>query len=173
MGKKNLLAIALLTLTLSTVGILSGCSTADDPSPTPPAEDHVDVPFTRHGSLVMSRAGSDYNEIAIEIADTDSSRTRGLMQRDGLPDQSGMLFVFEIEKEQGFWMANTRIALDLIFIRSDGSVQRVAKYVQAMSLETVLSNGPAQYVLEVSAGVADSMGITEGDLMVWSRDATE
>ena len=96
------------------------------------------------------------------------------MQRDKLPAYSGMLFIFESETQQGFWMANTRLALDLIFIRTDGSVQSISKYVQPMSLDSVLSYGPAQYVLEVEAGYVDSVGLTEGDLIEWTvLDAPE
>lgn len=166
----RILATPLLLLVL-----LIGCGT-DSPkaTDTPNLEEvHVDIPFRTDGSLTMSRDGEVYRTIAIEIADNDSTRERGLMQRDGLPDDSGMLFIFNAESEQGFWMANTRIALDLIFIRSDGHVQSISKYIQPMRLETVPSQGPAQYVLEVEAGYTDSVGLIEGDVIEWVRDSGE
>ena len=91
------------------------------------------------------------------------------MQRDGLPEDSGMWFIFDQESEQGFWMANTRMALDLIFVRSDGQIQSITKYVQPMRTETIPSNGPAQYVLEVEAGYSDTIGILEGDMVAFER----
>ena len=173
MGTNNLLA-GVIGCCFLLFWSVSGCSSESQPSGETPAEDHINVPFTQHGSLTMSRDGVVFREINIEIADTDSSRTRGLMQRDKLPADSGMLFIFESETQQGFWMANTRLALDLIFIRTDGSVQSISKYVQPMSLDSVLSDGPAQYVLEVEAGYVDSVGLTEGDLIEWTvLDAPE
>jgi uncharacterized membrane protein (UPF0127 family) len=81
-----------------------------------------------------------------------------------------MLFLFSDETQQGFWMANTRIALDLIFILSDGTVLSISKYVQPMRTETISSLGQAQYVLEVEAGVTDSIGLIEGDLIQWTEN---
>lgn len=151
--------------------LISACSSPDKPESTTRSEsDHVDILFQRHGTLTMSRDGDIFNEITIEIADNDSTRTRGLMQRDGLPVDSGMLFFFPTESEQGFWMANTRIALDLIFITADHRVLSIAKYVQPMKTETVPSRGLAMYVLEVEAGYTDSIGLIEGDFLEWERD---
>ena len=162
---------------LAFTGILSSCGSpdpgpgADNPDPSSEvSQDHVDIPFRKDGTLTLSRDGGVYQTLDIEIAETDSTRNRGLMQRDGLPDDSGMLFIFEQESEQGFWMANTRIALDLIFIREDGTIQSMAKYIQPMRTETVPSNGPAMYVLEVEAGYSDSIGIIEGDVMAFERN---
>lgn len=153
--------------------LTSGCTQSDrsetESGETPP-EVHVNIPFRPDGTLEIARDGVVYHELTIEIAESDSSRARGLMQRDGLPPDSGMLFIFPTETEQGFWMANTRIALDLIFIRADGGVQSVSKYIQPMRTETVPSRGPAKYVLEVAAGVTDSIGLTEGDVVTWSRN---
>jgi len=148
---------------------LSACApNADAPSETAEEEvKAVNIPFREDGSLTMSRDGEIFQTIVIEIAESDSARTRGLMQRDGLPENGGMLFLFEAESQQGFWMANTRIALDLIFIRTDGSVQSISKYIQPMRTETIPSQGPAQFVLEVVAGYTDSIGLIEGDQIEW------
>ncbi|MBT6599017.1 MAG: DUF192 domain-containing protein, partial [Bacteroidetes Order II. Incertae sedis bacterium] len=87
-----------------------------------------------------------------------------------LPADSGMLFVFPAEAEQGFWMGNTRLALDFVWIRSSGEVHSMTKYIQPMRTETVPSNGPVQYVLELEAGFLDSLGLIEGDQIEWSRN---
>ena len=165
----------ILAIPLFLLAFLLGCGTDAPKAPDTPDVDevHVDIPFRMDGSLTMSRDGEVYQSIAIEIADNDSTRERGLMQRDGLPKDSGMLFIFDSESEQGFWMANTRIALDLIFVRSDGQVQSISKYIQPMRLETVPSQGPAQYVLEVEAGYTDSVGLIEGDILEWTRTPLE
>ncbi len=156
--------------------LVAACGTPPADEPAAPAEDdaqRVNIPFRSDGTLTISRDDEVYLTLDIEIADTDSTRNRGLMQRDGLPEDSGMWFIFPEETEQGFWMANTRIALDLIFVRSDGTVQHIAKYIQPMNTDTVPSNGPSQYVLEVEAGYSDSMGIIEGDVIAFERHATE
>lgn len=168
-----------LTSFLVACAILAGCGEpAPEPAPANPtnptnsAEETVSIPFRKDGTLTLSRDGEVYRTLDIEIADTDSTRTRGMMQRDSLPDDSGMLFIFDVEEEQGFWMANTPLALDLIFVRADGSILTIAKYIQPMRTETVPSNGRAMYVLEVEAGYSDSIGIIEGDVMAFERTAT-
>lgn len=149
---------------------LSACSAPPADKPTRTDDDQVSIPFRKDGTLTISRDDEVFLTLDIEIADTDSSRNRGLMQRDGLPEDSGMWFIFNQESEQGFWMANTRLALDLIFVRSDGTIQSIAKYIQPMRTETISSNGLSQYVLEVEAGYSDSKGILEGDVIAFERD---
>lgn len=149
---------------------LTACGSPPPEEPTQTEETQVNIPFRKDGTLTISRDDEVYLNLDIEIADTDSSRNRGLMQRDGLPEDSGMWFIFDQETEQGFWMANTRLALDLIFVRSDGTIQSISKYIQPMRTETIPSNGPAQYVLEVEAGYSDSKGILEGDVVAFERD---
>ena len=152
--------------------LVTGCASESQPAEEQTGSDdptHVNIPFRTDGTLTLARDGEIYQTLDIEIAETDSARTRGLMQRDGLPQDSGMLFIFDTEEPQGFWMANTRIALDLIFIKTDGTVQSVSKYIQPMRTETVPSVGEAQYVLEVEAGYTDSIGLIEGDTVEWER----
>lgn len=159
-----------LPFLLILIVLWTGCGepSPETAAPAPPTE-AVNIPFRKDGTLTLSRDGEVYRTLDIEIAETDSSRNRGLMQRDSLPEDSGMLFIFDREEEQGFWMANTPLALDLIFLREDGSILSIAKYVQPMRTETVQSNGRAMYVLEVVAGYSDSIGIIEGDVMAFER----
>ena len=110
-------------------------------------------------------------DLEIEIADDDSSRTRGMMQRTDLPGDRGMLFIFPDEEDRGFWMANTPLSLDLIFIDADSTIVSIAKYMRPLSPQDVPSNGPARFVLEVIAGNADTIGIVEGDRVTWERNA--
>lgn len=142
----------------------------DEPSQTTSAEETI--PFDREGELTFMNAADLETKIAIEIADTDSARTRGLMQRTSLPDQSGMLFIFPDEQPRSFWMSNTPLPLDLIFVSSDSQVVHIAKYARPFSSEQILSGGEAaQYVVEVPAGFADLHGLAPGDRVHWRRDA--
>lgn len=145
--------------------VMTGCG----PSPEPAEPAVVSIPFTVEGELVFLHEGEPIVSIAIEIADDDSSRTRGLMQRTSLPDRSGMLFIFPQEELQSFWMANTQMSLDLVFVNSDGEIVSIAKYARPLSTEPVVSEGPARYVVELEAGFADSWGLIEGDAVEWER----
>jgi len=108
--------------------------------------------------------------IDLEIADTDSARERGMMQRTGFPnDRSGMLFPFDEEQPQSFWMSNTPVALDIVFVDADSQIVNIAKYTTPFSNERYESGAPAQYVVEVPAGFADSHGLLEGDRIRWRR----
>ncbi len=161
-----------LTVSLSLSAALAACGSPETDSgsgTTPAVESSVSIPFRSDGTLSFIREDEVFKEIGIEIADTDSTRTRGLMQRTSLPTDSGMLFLFDREEEQSFWMANTPLALDLIFVRADSTVLRIAKYVQPMSPDPVTSNGPARFVLEVPAGYSDTIGLIEGDRLRWQR----
>jgi uncharacterized protein len=91
-------------------------------------------------------------DIAIEIADTDEARTRGLMQRESLPTRSGMLFIFDDEAPRSFWMANTPLALDIMFVSADSQIVTIQKYTRPFSPQSVASTAPARFVVEVPAG---------------------
>ncbi len=148
--------------------LLAACG-GDDATPETGTASETVIPFRQDGSLSFLREGEPYLSIAIEIAATDSARTRGLMQRKGLPERSGMLFLFDREQPQGFWMANTPMALDLLFIDADSQIVDIAKYARPLSPETVASKAPARFVLEVPAGFSDAHGIIEADRVRWRR----
>jgi hypothetical protein len=119
-----------------------------------------------------SYAGEDTLEIvsktgvhvfAVELAVTDEQRARGLMFRRSLPDGQGMLFKFEPDQVINMWMHNTYIPLDMIFIRSDGRILRIAENTKPESDNIISSGGPARGVLEVIAGTARKLGLAPGD----------
>jgi uncharacterized membrane protein (UPF0127 family) len=99
----------------------------------------------------------------VEIATTDEEKTTGLMFRKELADGRGMLFDFSPEQEVTMWMKNTFIPLDMIFIRADGSILRIAENTQPQSTKIIPSMGLAKGVLEVIAGTAKKYGIAPGD----------
>jgi len=102
-------------------------------------------------------------EVALEIADTPPARNRGLMYRDTLPDGRGMLFVFENEDEHDFWMKNTLIPLDMIFISGDHRIVGVHANATPLSTASIGVGAPSRYVIEVPGGWAARHGITRGD----------
>jgi hypothetical protein len=104
----------------------------------------------------------------VEIADDPVERARGLMFREDMAHDHGMLFDYGAEGERSFWMKNTILALDLIFARSDGTVISV-KSGEPFSEERIPSDGPARFVLEVNAGVAEEVGLEPGDRLVHVR----
>lgn len=109
----------------------------------------------------------------VELAMDEPSRVRGLMFRDQLPEQQGMLFVFPTQERQAFWMKNTRIPLDIIYF--DASLALVSVAANASPCKTgpcpaYPSKGPARFVLELNAGHAQRLGLKPGDKLELSPD---
>jgi uncharacterized membrane protein (UPF0127 family) len=100
---------------------------------------------------------------SVEIATTEEEKTTGLMYRKQLADGKGMLFDFSPEQEVSMWMKNTYIPLDMIFIRADGRILRIAENTEPLSTRIIPSGGLAKGVLEVIAGTAQKYGIAPGD----------
>jgi uncharacterized protein len=110
---------------------------------------------------IVSKTG--VHVFAVELAVTDEQRERGLMFRRSLPEGQGMLFKFEPDQVISMWMHNTYIPLDMIFIRSDGRILRIAENTKPESDNIISSGGPARGVLEVIAGTARKFGLAAGD----------
>ena len=115
------------------------------------ADDRVDL----RGDWGSARFG-------VEIADDDASRSQGLMHRDALPRWSGMLFIFDGPGRRSFWMANTLIELDMLFIAPDGVVAHVHDRAIPHDRTPVSGGDGIQYVLEINGGMAAQLGITPG-----------
>jgi len=103
------------------------------------------------------------HQFRVELADTREAQARGLMFRTELGDFEGMLFPSETPTPRSFWMRNTPLSLDIIFVGVDGRISNIAANTVPYSLESVLSEGPAIAVLELRAGRAAALGITAGD----------
>jgi uncharacterized membrane protein (UPF0127 family) len=108
---------------------------------------------TRNGVQVFS----------VEMATTEQEKETGLMYRKELADGKGMLFDFSPEQQVSMWMKNTYISLDMIFIRADGRILRIAENTEPLSTRIIPSGGLAKGVLEVIAGTAKKYGIEPGD----------
>lgn len=100
---------------------------------------------------------------SVEFVNTDEKRARGLMFRREVPEGQGMLFDFERDQEVSMWMENTYVSLDMLFIRADGRIMRIAENTEPLSRRIISSGGPVRAVLEVVAGTTRKLGITPGD----------
>lgn len=120
------------------------------------------LPVDPHPLVVESSIGQ--HEFTIEVADTDPQRSAGLMFRDDMDDDHGMLFVFEQTRRLSFWMQNTPMPLDLIFIDEQGRIVAI-RWGKPFSTDSIGPLTPARFVLELKAGTAQKAGITEGDLV--------
>jgi len=131
-----------------------------------------EVTFSKEGTLQLYKASTDsvLVNLQVEFAETEYETQTGLMYRKGMEDQQAMLFIFDTEEMKGFYMKNTQFPLDIIFLDKDKQVVNIAKDAQPFNQSTLRSEGPAQYVLEVNAGLSDKWGLSPGDKMEWSRD---
>jgi len=100
---------------------------------------------------------------SVEIVDNDADRAKGLMYRRELPEGRGMLFDFHRDQEVSFWMQNTYISLDMIFIRGDGQILRIEENTVPLSTRMIPSRGAVRAVLEVIGGTSRKLGIAPGD----------
>lgn len=112
---------------------------------------------------VLLKGRYDSVPIRIEIADEPDEHSLGLMNRPSLAPNSGMLFIFPDEREHSFWMRNTHISLDIIFIDSSKRIVGIVKRAQPESDESLTVGRPSQFVLEVEAGLSDKIGLSVGD----------
>jgi uncharacterized membrane protein (UPF0127 family) len=101
----------------------------------------------------------------VEVVDTNKTRASGLMFREELAPNAGMLFDFKREQPVSFWMKNTFIPLDVFFIKADGRIVNIAKRAVPHSERSIASDEPVLGVLETNAGVADRLGIKLGDIV--------
>ena len=125
------------------------------------------IPFRKDGTLSILNAKSNSPiMLDIEIADDENERMRGLMDRLELPENAGMLFIFDGDEPRSFWMKNTYISLDIIYINSKKEIVSIQKYTQPKTTTSIPSEAPAKYVLEVNAGFTDKYGIGPGDRIV-------
>lgn len=127
--------------------------------------------FVKQGNLSFIRAtGEPLASIDIEVADSPAKRSQGLMYRKSMEENHGMLFIFPMEEPQSFWMKNTIIPLDIIFVNSNKQIVKIHKNTTPFSERSMLSEKPAIYVVEVIAGYTDKFNIREGDRIDWELE---
>jgi uncharacterized membrane protein (UPF0127 family) len=113
------------------------------------------------------RSGSREHRFTVEVARTPDEQAQGLMNRQALAPDRGMLFPYEPPQPTSFWMKNTLIPLDIIFIRADRTIARIAAETVPLSLDPVPSLEPVVAVLEIPGGRSAELGIKEGDRVGW------
>jgi uncharacterized membrane protein (UPF0127 family) len=114
------------------------------------------------------RSKNKLHHFTVQVAATPEQQEKGLMFRRSLGADQGMIFPYEPPQEVAFWMKNTLIPLDIIYIRSDGTIVRITK-AEAMDLTPLPSGESIAAVLEIRSGRAAELGITEGDVVTWTR----
>jgi uncharacterized membrane protein (UPF0127 family) len=140
-----------------------------DPSCPP---DPGPVPQLKLGVVQFPDASADGGpvpEVAVEIAQLEDERMRGLMYRHSMGEDSGMWFVFETDSVQKFWMKNTCIPLDMVFVGADNVIVGIEENVPTLNENTYTAGCMARYVLETNAGWTRKHGVKAGQKITWVR----
>ncbi|WFE87767.1 DUF192 domain-containing protein [Roseibium porphyridii] len=143
-------SVVLSFLLLFTATGLSPATAQDEVAPLPT-------------ETLVVRSGDKEHTFTVEVASTDRQRARGLMFREEMATDHGMLFVFEGEGDRFFWMKNTPLPLDIIYIDAKGWIVSIAADTTPFSEAVIPSREPAKYVLELNAGISAELGLEPGD----------
>lgn len=147
-------------LILLAFGFSAGCQSTGQAAPDGAAAREALMPVT----IASGRARHVYK---VEFAVTPAEQARGLMYRSSLAPDHGMLFPFRPARRTSFWMKNTLIPLDIIFIRADGTIARIAEQATPLSLEPIDSGESVAAVLEIVGGGVAAAGISVEDRVSW------
>ncbi|MBQ0736070.1 DUF192 domain-containing protein [Aquimarina celericrescens] len=154
--------IYLSIITIATVSLFS-CKTETKNEQMETKE----ITFTKEGELSLYNLKDSIpdtiTKLDIEIADDEYQIQTGLMYRQSMQDDHGMLFIFSDEAPRSFYMKNTEFALDIIFIDAKNKVVSIQKNAQPLNESSLPSEGPAKYVLEVNAGLSERWNLKAGD----------
>jgi hypothetical protein len=113
--------------------------------------------------VVVETSGGARHAVEVELARTEPERRQGLMNRASLPEDAGMLFIFDDASVQSFWMKNTLIPLDMLFIDDDGRIVGIVERAEPRTLTERTVGKPSRYVLEVNGGWCRAHGVRAGD----------
>lgn len=129
------------------------------------------IQFKKQGEVYFQDSAKTLiKKIDVEIAETDETRHLGLMYRENMQEDQGMLFIFPVEEYQSFYMKNTIMPLDIMFVNSKKQIVKIHKNTTPYSEKSLPSFNPAVYVVEVNAGFSDKFGIKEGSYIDWRRN---
>jgi uncharacterized membrane protein (UPF0127 family) len=151
---------------ISTFGVISFCSVLSCKEDTKSKSvKAVTISFKKEGELQIKKQTSDslITKLDIEIADDEYSTQTGLMYRKSMKQDQGMLFIFPESDYRSFYMKNTEISLDIIYISDDKQIVSIQKNAKPMDETSLPSEAPAKYVLEVNAGLSDTWNLEKGD----------
>lgn len=127
--------------------------------------------FSKEGELYLLSpdSGDTIKHIDIELAETREEISYGMMYRKSMDPETGMLFLMGDERPQSFYMKNTYVSLDIIFINQDLEIVSIQKNAEPLNEKSLPSEGPASYVLEVKGGFSDQYGIGKGTRVLWNK----
>lgn len=130
------------------------------------------VPFKKEGTLTFyeQQTVKPIKTIDLEIADSEQRITQGLMYRPEMPDTEGMLFIFPDMAPRSFWMRNTLVSLDIIFVDDLNRIVSIQEKTTPRSEQSLPSNAPAKYVVEVIGGFCEKYGVEVGDQISFKRE---
>lgn len=148
---------------LGLIGLVLSFSCKDSASEIVPKS--ANISFKKEGVLKLKTSKTDslIKALDIEIADDDYSIQTGLMYRNSMENDEAMLFIFPNEAYRNFYMKNTRIPLDIIYIGADSSIVSFQKNAKPFDETSLPSNAPAKYVLEINGGLSDEWQLKIGD----------
>jgi uncharacterized membrane protein (UPF0127 family) len=132
------------------------------------AVQELDSAFAKDVAIVVASKHACYR-FDIYLATNDRQRARGLMFVRELPAMTGMLFIYDDDYFVSMHMKNTYISLDMLFIRSDGTVSSIARNTEPLSLRSLAATEPVRFVLELNAGVTKKLSIDENSRLIWVR----
>jgi len=139
-------------------------------TPSSKIQKSTKITFAKEGTLqIKDSVNKAVAAFDIEIADDDYTRETGLMYRKEMKENNAMLFIFEKQKPLYFYMKNTYIPLDIIYINSNNRVVSIAKDAKPLDETTLPSKVPAKYVLEVNGGLTEQLNIKKGDKVSWQK----
>ncbi|MCF4102325.1 DUF192 domain-containing protein [Gillisia sp. M10.2A] len=148
------------------VGILTSCG--EDSKDNREVET-AEITFKKEGELYLLKAKDTIKKIDIEIADNDYEQQTGLMYRESMLEEEGMLFIFNTSSPRSFYMKNTYIPLDIIYYSQDSTVVSFYKNTTPLDETSLPSNAPAKFVLELNAGKIAEWNIEVGDKIDFKR----
>ena len=130
------------------------------------------IAFTKEGTVQLYKASSDsiIASFDIEIAKTEYETQTGLMYRDSMKTDRGMLFIFDNASPRYFYMKNTRLPLDIIYVSEDKKIVSFYENAEPFNESSLPSEAPAKYVLEINGGLIEKLGISVGDSLDYSED---
>jgi len=161
--KRTLIAIVALIALPVVAGLIYMSLPSSQPANTGPK-------FTKQGELTLldGATGEVIKTLDIEVKQNDAERAEGMMWRRSMEEDQGMLFIMERNEPQSFWMRNTYIPLDIMFIGEDKRIVNIRENAQPQTLDPQPSTGNAKYVLEVIGGFSNKYGVEAGDQVDFS-----
>lgn len=159
--KKRIINLGLLSLFIS----ISFTSCENDEKKNESIETDP-ITFTKEGEIYLIKSSGDtIQKLDVEFAESDYEHQTGLMYRETMKENQGMLFIYNSERVRNFYMKNTYITLDIIYYEADSTLVSIQKNTTPKDETSLPSEGPAQYILEVNGGLSDEWGLEKDDKM--------